>query len=82
LKWSYHHEQNFPMRPLTAKKLIHVLVSYGFVLVRHRGSHQIYRRELNGIIVPVPLHGKNRPIPVGTFLEIVKQSKLPKDVFK
>ena len=32
-------------------------------------------------MVPVPLHGKNKPIHIGTFLAIVKQSKLPKEKF-
>ncbi|KKW22532.1 MAG: hypothetical protein UY62_C0003G0021 [Parcubacteria group bacterium GW2011_GWF2_50_9] len=54
----------------------------GFVLSRQRGSHAIFRNENLKVSVPVPLHGKNKPIPIGTFLAIVKQSKLPRDLFQ
>ncbi len=70
------------MRPLTAKKLICVLIANGFILARQKGSHAIYRNSSNGIIVPVPLHGKNNPIHIGTFLAIVKQSKIQIEKFK
>lgn len=40
------------MRPLTAKKLICVLIANGFILARQKGSHAIYRHSNNGIIVP------------------------------
>lgn len=70
------------MRPLTAKKLISVLLANGFMLVRQKGSHAIYRHANNGIMVPVPLHGKNKPIFIGTFLAIVKQSKISPEKFK
>ncbi|OGF22193.1 hypothetical protein A2Y83_03585 [Candidatus Falkowbacteria bacterium RBG_13_39_14] len=70
------------MRPLTAKKLISVLLANGFRLARQKGSHAIYRHTNNGIIAPVPLHGKNKPIFIGTFLAIVKQSKIPPEKFK
>jgi len=42
----------------------------------------IYCHRNSGIIVPIPLHGENKPIPIGTFLAIVKQSKIPKEEFK
>ena len=70
------------MRPITAKKLIAILTANGFVLCRQKDSHQIYRHKELGIIVPVPLHGKNRPVNIGTLLAIIKQSKISKDKFK
>lgn len=69
------------MRPFAAKKLIAVLEKNGFVLSRQKGSHLIYKNKENNIMVPVPLHGKNKPIHIGTFLAIIKQSKLPKEKF-
>lgn len=69
------------MRPLTAKKIIQTLLANGFVLSRQKGSHQIYKNTLTGIIVPVPMHGKNKTLPSGTFSAIVKQSKISKDKF-
>jgi len=69
------------MRPITAKKLIAILTANGFKLSRQKGSHQIFRHQVSHIIVPVPLHGKNRPILIGTLLAIIKQSKIPKNKF-
>lgn len=69
------------MSPLTAKKIAQILLANGFILSRQKGSHQIYKNPHSGIIVPVPLHGKNNPLPIGTFGAIVKQSKIPKEKF-
>ena len=70
------------MKPITAKRLIAILLANGYELVRQKGSHQIYRHKVLGIIVPVPLHGRNKPIYIGTLLAIIKQSKIPKEKFK
>lgn len=70
------------MRSLPAKEIVQILLANGFALTRQKRSHQIYRNPANGIIVPVPLHGMNKPIPIGTFLSIVKQSKIPKEQFE
>jgi predicted RNA binding protein YcfA (HicA-like mRNA interferase family) len=69
------------MRPITAKKLIQILLAHGYILSRQKGSHYIYRHTETGIIVPVPTHGKNKPLPIGTLLAIIKQSKIPKNNF-
>jgi len=70
------------MKPINARKLIKILKENGFVLSRQKGSHMIWRNPESGIIVPVPLHGKSKPIPIGTFLAVIKQSKIPKEKFK
>lgn len=69
------------MKPLSVKILIKILEENGFRLVRQNGSHRIYKKS-DGIIVPVPVHGGNKPIYLGTFLAIVRQSKISKDLFK
>jgi predicted RNA binding protein YcfA (HicA-like mRNA interferase family) len=69
------------MNPITAKKLISILQANGFVLSRQKGSHQIFLHSTTGTMVPVPLHGKNSPIHIGTLLAIIKQSKIPKEKF-
>ena len=69
---------------MTARQVIRVLRANGFVLSRQRGSHMIWRHFSTGTIVPVPvpLHGQSKPIPVGTILAIIKQSKIPKKEFE
>jgi len=55
--------------------VIKVLEQNGFVIERQKGSHIIYKKE--DITVIVPYHGSNKEISLGTFISIVKQSKLP-----
>ena len=69
------------MRPLSAKEVIRILEKNGFTLSRQKGSHCIYKHT-SGHIVPVPLHGANKALPIGTFLAIVKQSSLDKKLFQ
>ncbi|MEK7576690.1 MAG: type II toxin-antitoxin system HicA family toxin [Patescibacteria group bacterium] len=69
------------MKPINARRLIEILKENGFVLARQRGSHMIWKNQASRIIVPVPLHSKSKPIPTGTLLAIIKQSKIPKEKF-
>jgi len=66
------------MKSINAAKLVKI---HGFVLARQKGSHMIWKNLKTNTIVPVPLHGKSKSIPVGTLLAIVKQSKIPKSNF-
>lgn len=70
------------MRPISAQKLIKILKENEFILSRQKGSHMIWKNLKTNIIVPVPLHGKSKPIPIGTLMAIIKQSKIPKERFK
>lgn len=70
------------MKSLTAKQVMRILIKHGFFLSRKNGSHMIFRNKKTGKSVPIPLHGKNRPIPIGTFLAIIKQSEIPQAEFK
>ncbi|OHA00625.1 MAG: hypothetical protein A3C11_01840 [Candidatus Sungbacteria bacterium RIFCSPHIGHO2_02_FULL_49_12] len=70
------------MRAITAKKLMIILREHGFLLSRQRGGHMIWKHAASGTIVPVPLHGKSRPIPEGTLQAIIKQSKIPREYFR
>ncbi len=67
------------MCPITAKKFIKILEENGFILSRQKGSHQIYKNR--EVAVTVPIHGKNKPIHIGTLIAIIKQSKIPKEKF-
>ncbi|MBI3420592.1 MAG: type II toxin-antitoxin system HicA family toxin [Candidatus Sungbacteria bacterium] len=70
------------MRPITAKRMIRILRENGFIVSRQRGSHMIWKNPQSGTIVPIPLHRKNKPIPIGTLHAIIKQSKIPQEKFK
>jgi len=62
------------MKPLPYKKLIKLLEARGFVIVRQKGSHVILKNLRTGKIIPVPMHGKNNPIYIDTFLAILKEA--------
>jgi len=70
------------MKPINAQQVIKILRENGFMLSRQKGSHMIWKNPKSGIIIPVPLHGKSKPIPIGTLIAIIKQSKIPKEKFK
>lgn len=70
------------MQRLTAKQVIRILRDNGFVLSRQKGSHMIWIHSETGATVPVSLHAGSKPIPQGTLLAIVKQSKIPKKKFR
>lgn len=69
------------MQPLTGRELEQILLKNGFILSRQHGSHRIYKNTETGATVPLAFHAGNAPVPIGTFLAIVRQSKLPKHVF-
>ncbi|MEQ9285884.1 MAG: type II toxin-antitoxin system HicA family toxin [Cyclobacteriaceae bacterium] len=58
---------------MKAKELIKVLEKDGFVFVRQTGSHAIFKKPGNKIIV-VPIHSKD--IPIGTLNGILKDAGL------
>jgi len=55
------------------KELIAILEKGGFIFSRQSGSHAIYKKYGNKIIV-VPIH--NRDIPKGTLSAILKDAGL------
>jgi len=69
------------MKPLPAKTVVKILQKHGFLFARQKGSHMIFTHPETNIMVPVPLHGRNLPIHFGTFMAIVRQSKIPKTDF-
>ena len=69
------------MKSLPAKTIARILIVNGFVLVRQRGSHAIFKNE-SEVTVIVPMHGGNKSVPIGTFMAIVKQSKIQKNKFE
>ncbi len=58
---------------MKAKELIKLLEKDGFVFVRQTGSHAIFKKPGNKIIV-VPIHSKD--IPKGTLNGILKDAGL------
>ena len=58
---------------MKARELVKLLEEEGFIFVRQSGSHAIFKKSGNKIIV-VPIHSKD--IPTGTLYGILKDAGL------
>jgi predicted RNA binding protein YcfA (HicA-like mRNA interferase family) len=69
------------LQRLSGEQVCAILAGHGFQRVRQRGSHVIMQRRLNNttITVPIPNHVE---IKIGTLLSIIRQSRLPKELFE
>ena len=65
------------MKPLNASEVEGYLRSAGYVFVRMRGSHAIWRHPVTGHSVAVPHHGK-APIAQGTLNSIFNACQIAK----
>jgi predicted RNA binding protein YcfA (HicA-like mRNA interferase family) len=70
------------MPVVTARELIRILKTHGFLLTRQRSSHMIFHNAFNNTTVIVPVHSMSQPIAHGTLSAIIKQSKLQKQLFR
>ncbi len=63
----------------SSREIIKILEENSFVFVSQKGSHgKFYSKELKAIVI-VPMN--KREIPVGTFMSIIRQSKLDRGIF-
>ena len=69
------------LRVLSGREVCNILAAHGFVQVRHRGSHIIMQKKIEGstITVPVPDHDELR---IGTLQSIIRQSGLSRALFE
>jgi predicted RNA binding protein YcfA (HicA-like mRNA interferase family) len=67
------------LKPLPSKKVILILEKLGFKKIRQRGSH-VFFRHADGRTTIVPIH-KGEDIGRGLLQEIIKDTKLTKEIF-
>ncbi len=67
------------LKPLPARKVLKILTSLGFKIIRQRGSHVVLKHS-DGRITVVPVHSKEEIGP-GLLLKIIKDAKLSKEEF-
>jgi len=60
---------------LSPKYLIKILIQFGFIFKRSKGSHQLYYNPSTHKTVIVPFHG-GKDMKKGTFLAILKQVEI------
>ena len=65
------------MKSFTPKEIINILLAQGFVLIRSKGSHQIFSHPEKGLKTVVPMH--NKDLKKGTLHGILKQADIDPD---
>jgi len=65
---------------LTQREVEAILIDNGFEFRRQRGSHRIFAKPGHPRPVPIPEHGKS--LAPGTLAAIIRESGLPKDLFR
>jgi predicted RNA binding protein YcfA (HicA-like mRNA interferase family) len=58
-----------------------ILVRYGFVEMRQRGSHIIMQKQFPDTTITVPVPNKAE-LRMGTLRSIIRQSEVPKSEFE
>jgi len=74
-----------PRLVCTYELFIEIISKHDFKLFRHaKGSHQRWRREVDGIVfyVDIAPHVSTKEIPIKTLESMIRQSGLPKHLFK
>jgi len=65
----------------SSRKIVKILVAFGFVEVSQKGSHAKYRLLNDSTVRTVIVPMNKKEIPIGTFRSIVRQSGLNKTDF-
>ena len=63
---------------LTGADLTRLVEKQGFVFVRSRGSHHIFRHPESGRRVTIPVHS-GKIIPPGTLLNILREAGISRE---
>lgn len=63
------------MKAISGKALCRIVERRGWKLKRVTGSHHIYAKEGNRVILTIPVHS-NRDLPIGTLKSIMKDAEL------
>lgn len=69
------------LKVFSGKQICTLLEGHGFDNVRHRGSHVVMQKKTKSstVTVIVPMHTELR---TGTLSSIIRQSKLPRELFE
>lgn len=73
-----------PRLSCTFRRFIELLLAHGFVLSRTESSHRRYRGVIGGQVrlVTVAYHNMNDEIKPDTLASMIRQSGLPKSLFR
>ncbi|MFO0789462.1 MAG: type II toxin-antitoxin system HicA family toxin [Pirellulales bacterium] len=66
------------MKSVSGKDLCSVLQRNGWELKRIRGSHHIFAKPNNPVILTVPVHG-NKALKTGTLRRLMRDAALTED---
>jgi predicted RNA binding protein YcfA (HicA-like mRNA interferase family) len=69
------------LRVLSGREVCELLAAQGFAEVRLRGSHIVMQKRLPDTTVTVVVPDR-RELRMGTLASVIRQSRLPRDIFE
>lgn len=76
----YEHVQRFPRSVISFRDFERLIVAFGFVLQRTRGSHRAYKRaDVPELLTIQPKGNDAQPYQVRKFLYMIEQFQLELD---
>lgn len=66
------------MKSVSGKALCKIIERQGWELKRITGSHHIYAKEGNGVILSIPVRS-NRDLPTGTLRSLLRDAGLTEE---
>ena len=66
------------MKQISGKELAKALERHGWLLLRVKGSHQVYGKTGSIIRLSVPVHG-NTPLKIGLLKHLLKLAELSEE---
>jgi len=63
------------MKTISGKDFCRLLERNGWYLVRVHGSHHLYNKPGNPVLISVPVHG-NKPLKKGTLTALLQKAEL------
>lgn len=63
------------MKPISGKEVCSLLERNGWYLVRIHGSHHLYNKVGNPVLISVPVHG-NKPLKKGTLKALLQKANI------
>ncbi len=70
-----------PLVPISAKRMVGILLYLGFQNVRVKGSHHFFFHPITRKTTTIPIHG-NEPLGIGILKEILRDIELSTEEYE
>ncbi|MEK7648596.1 MAG: type II toxin-antitoxin system HicA family toxin [Patescibacteria group bacterium] len=70
-----------PFVPISAKRMVKILVHLGFENIRIKGSHHFFLNPISGKTTTIPIHG-NESLSIGILKEILRDIEISREEYE